>query len=30
VVLDYIKGVKIGYGQGYYFGKPLPPEEYGI
>jgi EAL domain-containing protein (putative c-di-GMP-specific phosphodiesterase class I) len=30
VVLEYIKGLKIQYGQGYHFGKPLPPEEYGI
>ena len=30
VILDYIKGLKIGYGQGYYYGKPQPPEEYKI
>lgn len=28
VILDYIKGLKIGYGQGYLYGKPQPPEEY--
>ena len=30
VILDYIKGLKIGYGQGYYYGKPKAPEEYNI
>lgn len=30
VVRDYIKGLKIGYGQGYYYGKPQPPEAYNI
>lgn len=30
VILDYIKGLKIAYGQGYYYGKPQPPEEYNI
>ncbi|MCM1438705.1 MAG: GGDEF domain-containing phosphodiesterase [Roseburia sp.] len=30
VILDYIKGLKIGYGQGYHYGKPQPPEEYKI
>ncbi len=30
VILDYIRGLKIGYGQGYYYGKPQPPEEYKI
>jgi EAL domain-containing protein (putative c-di-GMP-specific phosphodiesterase class I) len=30
VVLEYIKGLKIPYGQGYHFGKPLPPEDYNI
>lgn len=30
VILDYIKGLNINFGQGYYFGKPLPPEEYKI
>lgn len=30
VVRDYIKELKIGYGQGYFYGKPLPPEEYNI
>ncbi len=30
VILDYIKGLKIGYGQGYFYGKPQPPEEYNI
>lgn len=30
VILDYIKGLKIGCGQGFYYGKPLPPEEYNI
>lgn len=30
VILDYIKGLKIGFGQGYYFGKPKPPQEYGL
>lgn len=29
-ILDYIKGLKIGYGQGYFYGKPQPPEEYKI
>lgn len=28
VTLNYIKNLKIGYGQGYYYGKPQPPEEY--
>ncbi len=30
VVRDYIKELKIKYGQGYFYGKPLPPEEYNI
>lgn len=30
VILDYIKGLKIGYGQGYLYGKPKPPQEYNI
>jgi EAL domain-containing protein (putative c-di-GMP-specific phosphodiesterase class I)/GGDEF domain-containing protein len=30
VVFDYVKGLKIHLGQGYHFGKPLPPEEYSI
>jgi len=30
VIYKYVKGLKIGYGQGYYYGKPLPPEEYKI
>lgn len=30
VIQDYIKGLKIGYGQGYFYGKPQPPEEYNI
>lgn len=30
VILDYIKGLKIGYGQGYYYGKPKAPEEYNL
>lgn len=30
VIFDYIKGLKIDLGQGYYFGKPQPPEEYNI
>ncbi len=30
VTLEYIKERKIHCGQGYYFGKPQPPEEYGI
>jgi EAL domain-containing protein (putative c-di-GMP-specific phosphodiesterase class I) len=30
IVLNYIKGLKISYGQGYHFGKPLPPEEYDL
>jgi EAL domain-containing protein (putative c-di-GMP-specific phosphodiesterase class I)/GGDEF domain-containing protein len=30
VVLDYVKGLKISLGQGYHFGKPQPPEHYGI
>ncbi|MDE7087344.1 MAG: GGDEF domain-containing phosphodiesterase, partial [Clostridia bacterium] len=28
VILDYIKGLKIGYGQGYFYGKPKPANEY--
>lgn len=28
IVEGYVKGLKVGYGQGYYFGKPLPPEDY--
>ncbi len=27
---DYVKRLNIGYGQGYYFGKPLPAEEYNL
>ncbi len=30
VILDYIKGLKIGYGQGYYYGKPQAPSEYNL
>ncbi len=30
VILEYIKGLKIGFGQGYFYGKPKPPEEYNI
>ncbi len=30
VIEDYIKGLNIGYGQGYYYGKPLPPEKYDL
>jgi EAL domain-containing protein (putative c-di-GMP-specific phosphodiesterase class I)/GGDEF domain-containing protein len=30
VVLDYIKERGIPYGQGYHFGKPLPPQDYHI
>jgi EAL domain-containing protein (putative c-di-GMP-specific phosphodiesterase class I) len=30
VILDYVKGLNIHIGQGYYFGKPLPPEKYGL
>ena len=30
VTLDYIKGLKIGYGQGYFYGKPKSPEEYNL
>ena len=30
VIRDYIKDLKIGYGQGYFYGKPLPPEDYNI
>lgn len=30
VILDYVKNLKIGYGQGYYYGKPQPPEEYNL
>lgn len=30
VILDYIKGLKIGYGQGYFYGKPKPANEYNI
>ncbi|MCD7728955.1 MAG: EAL domain-containing protein [Clostridia bacterium] len=29
-LLDYVKGLKIPLGQGYYFGKPLSFSEYGI
>lgn len=28
VIVDYIKGCNIQYGQGYYFGKPQPAEQY--
>lgn len=28
VIRDYIRGLKIAYGQGYFYGKPQPPEEY--
>lgn len=30
VIQEYVKGLKIGYGQGYYYGKPQPPETYGL
>ena len=30
IIENYVKGLKIGYGQGYYFGKPLPPENYNL
>lgn len=30
VIVDYVKGLKIAYGQGYFYGKPLPPENYGL
>ena len=30
VILEYIKGLKIGYGQGYFYGKPKPAKEYEI
>ncbi|MGN1060846.1 MAG: EAL domain-containing protein [Candidatus Coproplasma sp.] len=30
IIEDYVKGLKIGYGQGYYYGKPLPPDNYGL
>jgi EAL domain-containing protein (putative c-di-GMP-specific phosphodiesterase class I) len=30
VVLEYVKERAIPYGQGYHFGKPLPPQDYGI
>ena len=30
VILNYIKGLKIGYGQGYFFGKPQAPTEYNL
>lgn len=30
VIEEYVKGLKIGYGQGYHFGKPLPPENYNL
>jgi EAL domain-containing protein (putative c-di-GMP-specific phosphodiesterase class I)/GGDEF domain-containing protein len=30
VVLEYIKGLKIQLGQGYYYGKPLPPADYNL
>ena len=30
VILDYIKGLKIGYGQGYFYGKPKSAKEYNI
>ncbi|MGN0804850.1 MAG: EAL domain-containing protein [Candidatus Coproplasma sp.] len=28
VIANYVKGLKIGYGQGYLYGKPQPPEVY--
>lgn len=28
IILKYVKGLKIHYGQGYYFGKPMPFESY--
>lgn len=30
IIRDYIKGLKITFGQGYHYGKPQPPEEYNI
>jgi len=30
VIQEYVKGLKIGYGQGYYYGKPQPPETYNL
>jgi EAL domain-containing protein (putative c-di-GMP-specific phosphodiesterase class I)/GGDEF domain-containing protein len=30
VILEYVKGLNIHIGQGYHFGKPLPPEKYGL
>lgn len=30
VTVDYVKERSIPYGQGYFFGKPKPPREYGI
>lgn len=30
IIEDYVKGLKIGYGQGYHFGKPQPPENYNL
>lgn len=30
VIEEYVKGLKISYGQGYFYGKPLPPENYNL
>lgn len=30
IIQEYVKGLKIGYGQGYYYGKPQPPETYNL
>lgn len=30
VTIEFLKERKINYGQGYFFGKPLPPEEYSL
>ncbi|MGN1103395.1 MAG: EAL domain-containing protein [Candidatus Coproplasma sp.] len=30
VIERYVKSMSIGYGQGYYYGKPLPPENYNL
>lgn len=30
VILNYIRDLKIGYGQGYYYGKPQAPSEYNL
>lgn len=30
VILEFIKGLKIGFGQGYFYGKPKSAQEYGL